>query len=838
MAELRTALARFDDVLRQLDGVLARGRTVEANADVAGIDLVGATGQVRSDLGAALPDQIAIALDAAPLGQATIQHGQLAKLRAELARLGAVAHGVDELGGAEHVATQGGLDAIHGAAAIIQGHLLDDAQRQFGRVAAVLDDTPSFVSGKGGRNEHLLYIDAAIAAPTATMLHSAAGPVGWATDHQLVTFASRGASKVLHTQAIEGVRHQLDQALKVTRASAPAPGVDFLEANLVSEGARFFAAGRAMDGLSSIAPLGSLADDVVFDHALPALDRHIATLDAIAARIGDKSYSTAEYGRTIKVATGQLRTALADATRLDALLVDAPDRARSAAYLANNWGEFLIEKAGMWQAREQGTTMLPKTVQHFRALRDEVARILDDPQLLRAGADADEEMRALVARPGALDVAAIRHLIDGEAPLAAKRALVATVADLKPHPLDAPPAASVDEARRLLDEADVISDAVASLTTKHLDREERLLNDPDVLAAVEQVVARRISALGVADRVAEPTGNSLRQGAESFAKKLGVRESERSYDLPRPSDLTTFDRAAVAYRAELLTVTERAAVDGGLRAIAPSARPAQARAAAGEWLMRELDSLPAVAADAPAELHVDSTARRLTILADLLGSAGAIRHHGVEAGNPALMRASSEIGAIDDLWRYPDDTALRIARARRTFDSGPKAVADAITDYNGDMMTKLRSIAGELRAWSMLPDGTLPTTDMDRIAVAARRSESLRGIATLKVTAKSDGYSKVLEDWVDDIDTRLLDLDSILGARMPATQRGALDESLVALRSNLEQRAQLTASYRGSAWKLDEAAIEATRTRIDELADAVRTTHADARATTAEQLTW
>jgi hypothetical protein len=421
------------------------------------------------------------------------------------------------------------------------------------------------------------------------------------------------------------------------------------------------------------------------------------------------------------------------------------------------------------------------------------------------------------------------------------RALAELVADLKPLATDAPPAANVEEAHRLLDEAQLISDAVQSTTAARYGREELLLSDPAVRSATEQLLARRVAALGVADRVPEQLGGTIRSSTTSLREKLPLTEADYDYKLPKARDLEGLDRSAAAYGYELRKVATRASVDGGLRAIAPSARPAQARAAEASWLMREVESMPAIAADAPAEAFVDSSARRVSLVADLIQAVGSRRSGAGTADGDVLRRAASEVTAIDDLWRYPDDTALALARARRTMEGGPEAIAAAMNDYRPaeGIVGQLRDVAADLRAWSALTDGALPHSSLDRISVAARRSDALRSFASDMTTiTTSDQPSSRLATWLDEVDARLTDLDTTLAGAMPRAERTAVDDALAALRVNLDQHAALQKTYQGSKWTLDSAALESAVERIAQLDAKVQLVNVEARATDAERLAW
>jgi uncharacterized small protein (DUF1192 family) len=250
--------------------------------------------------------------------------------------------------------------------------------------------------------------------------------------------------------------------------------------------------------------------------------------------------------------------------------------------------------------------------------------------------------------------------------------------------------------------------------------------------------------------------------------------------------------------------------------------------------MRELDSLPAIAADAPPETYVDTTARRLALVADLLDASGASRYRTGTADGNVLTRAASEVASVDDLWRYPDDTALSIASTRRTFEAGRQATENAAHDLVG----RLRAVAGELRSWSALPDGTLPHTSLDRISVAARRSDAMRMAVDAERVAMQENKSEALTKFVVDVDTRLADLDVVLGGAMPRAERTAVDDALSAIRVNLEHRNELAKSYSTSKWTVDVGAVAEVKARIGELDAAIARTHLEARSTDAERLAW
>jgi hypothetical protein len=238
---------------------------------------------------------------------------------------------------------------------------------------------------------------------------------------------------------------------------------------------------------------------------------------------------------------------------------------------------------------------------------------------------------------------------------------------------------------------------------------------------------------------------------------------------------------------------------------------------------------------------VDSSARRVSLVADLIQAVGSRRSGAGTADGDVLRRAASEVTAIDDLWRYPDDTALALARARRTMEGGPEAIAAAMNDYRPaeGIVGQLRDVAADLRAWSALTDGALPHSSLDRISVAARRSDALRSFASDMTTiTTSDQPSSRLATWLDEVDARLTDLDTTLAGAMPRAERTAVDDALAALRANLDQHAALQKTYQGSKWTLDAAALQSAVERIAQLDSKVQLVNVEARATDAERLAW
>jgi hypothetical protein len=837
MTDLRGAIAGLDGLLGRMDGVLSRAATLDETVRVADLDLAASASAVREALGPAMPDQIA-AFTAQLPHDASMQVGELAVVRADLARLGAAAKGVEQLGGAEHVAAQGGLDAIDGAAGIVQRHIIDDAQRQLAGIRQDVDRAPGGVfSGKGSRIEYLRRMRARTEAGRETLVRG-----GGLTNAPGIDFATALQDYRLSRDGFATTLSQLRAWADALPGSAAKPTTPaWVADNLVSTRAQEIAVERSLGDIAPVEPLRGKSIEEVLDRAPQALDKHIALMERLRERVGDASYYSDGFAQPVRAMREHVTRAVQDARTLHAMLEHAPDRARNAAYLVDDWGSYLLEHAGSWNARDNGPKMLPTTIEQLRALREEMARIADDPQLLHAATEAEAEVRSILERPGTLDVGAIRDLLAGDVPHATSQALARLVADLKPHLPEAPAASSVDEARRLLDEADVISDAVRRTAGKQLGSDEQiLLNDDSVRAAVEDLLLRRQAALGMSDRVPESVSGAVRSGIDGLEKKLTVFEAQYDMYLPRVRDLDGIDESARAYRDELLKVTDRASADGGLRAISPSARPSQARAAQSSWLMRELDSLPAIAADAPPETYIDTSARRVALVADLLESSGASRYGTGTADGDVLRRAGSEILSMDDLWRYPDDTALRLASARRTVQAGSWAIGEAATQYKADsnLVAQLRTSAADLRAWSALPDGTLPHTSTDRISVAARRSDAMRMASERRVTVTKDSRTGDLVRFVTDMDERLGDLDTVLGGAMPRAERIAVDDALASVRANLDDYQELLKAYKGSDWTYDEQAVQVARERIADLDAAIARVQADARATDAEHLTW
>lgn len=842
MTDLLGAASRIDDAARSLDRMLTSGSIGTGHID--DLRIPDAVRDASSRLAAAMPTGLGD-----ELGRMYVPYNldvpKLAGVRSQIAHLGAVTRAVHEFGGVDHVVSQGGLDAIDGAADVIRRHLLLDANQQLRSAAAIIEDRPFGISmSRTSRVEHLGNVQRAMTAPMELLRDSGmVAEVGHPLISRLQAARQGTASRAQYDMALREARVMIDHVRGLNHATAPTTD-EWGERMLVSNTARSIATERAARGvLPAAPPLSSLADDAaVLSHADAALQQHAATFEALEVAVGSAGQYDKPFRDAFIAARQKLDRAAADMKRIDELLADAPDPMRGTSALARGWIASGARFANTPRAQHASAdpAILELAPVHIRNLQEHLARLSDEPDLLRAGTDIADELREVLARPGErIDLDVVRSLFDGDVAFRAKSAFVEHLPQVKPHPLDAPRTSDSQQAMQLLDEVDVLGSALAEQITKgRWVPAERALDEPGLREATLELLARADTALGTTTYVSERTASRLSDELAGVRSQLdGTSSIKRS---PREWELRTVLEAARTYRTELATRASQLADDGGLRAISPSARPAQAAEARTRWLVRELDQLTAPPPTATSAEHIDDAARRATLTHQLLRNLGSVQN--ADERRLLLERAMTEYQSLGPTWRMPDDVAVELTRLRKeieetgTLNLG-RQLNTTLPGYNTNPgMNRASSIASGLQSWAMFADGPLPETAADRLAVAARRGASVRSY--LDSLAGMDSYDRErirIVDQVEELRMRIATVDDIVGDAIPASARQGLDEVFANFEQELARRTSIHAEYKDPG-ATDQSVFASSP--VEEWIAALEDAHRAARTNASEQLTW
>ncbi|MCB0878837.1 MAG: hypothetical protein KDC46_07640 [Thermoleophilia bacterium] len=813
--------------IRQLDGAIvaidhaivdAVGRNGYVSLDLAPVRA--ATDQVEALLGSALPDAFC------NTGSSLTNGGYASKAfdgRVRLARLGAAARSVQELGGPEAVAARGGLDAIDGAVDIYRSHLAKDVGVSLDTLQATLENRLGMFDSKGEKSAQLrsLWIDASRALAGARELGMDTSRIGTKTDHiWSASVSNRGYRNAVHDaeDLLGAVRGYVRELPKATTKQTEQLHSSIAHAE----------AARASIDLPAVQSLAAIEDPAAAVAAAPAtLAGHLQLLDALSERVAGHNYYQPEWTELLAPFRSDLVRIADDIDALKPLLADGPESAEAAAAGASEWirygDSYLAEsiRGRRPLGYDNVSELFTNSSEDLRELKTQIERMLDDPSLTHVRSDVRDEVRELLDRPGELDVAALRDVFEGDAPETARRAFVEAFADGPLLDEQAAAATTTDEAIRRLDEAALISDAVQHIArTAPENRAYWLaLDEPGIRDAIRDTEHRRMLALGMSELVPPGVANGVKSNAEGTIATLNRHDTAEPYQRVMSRTLTAADDAATKYRDTLIDLTQRAQRDGGLRTITPSERPDATTAAAADWIVRELDRLEPLAVDASSDAHVDQLGRRLSLLADLSRS--------IRPDDAKLARLRSELGALDNLWRAPDDVALEVARLRSLPDDA-LARAGQSDGLTATVPYRLRQAVEKLRAWTMFDDGVLPSTDVDRLAVAARRASN-----TARVDPTGNWVSrKPIEArnlWLQEMDARVIDIESLLGTDAPRDALRAVRATRGELQRDVDAAMQLGYQQR-ERWVPDQAHTTAYRDALGRLAREVEQLHVDARA--------
>ncbi len=843
MTDLLGAASRIDDAVRVVDRILASG-TGGANPTDTRL-ITGAVSDATTQLAAAMPSGFGGELRSFYLPY-DLNLPQLATARSQLGHLSAVTRAVHELGGVDHVVSQGGLDAVDGAADVIRRHLLLDANDQLRSAKAIIDDRPFGISmSRGTRSEHLGTVRRAMAAPMEQLRDS--GMVDEAGD-PLVTrlqAARQGtASKAEYDRVIRDAGEMVDHVRGLGPTTAPTSD-SWAERMLVSNRARSIATEHAARATLPTAPrLASLADDAaVLAHADAALEQHAATYEALQVAVGSADPYDKPFRDAFIAARQKLDRASEDVTRIDQLLADAPDSMRDTAFLARDWVSAGARLANTSRDRfaSGDSRLMTSTLDHIRSLQAHLATVTNEPHLLRAGTEIGEEIQEVLARPGErIDLDVMRGLLAGDVGTRARTAFVEHLPRIKPHPVDAAQTRDMQEAVKLLDEVELIGTAMDSQITKsRWVPDERYLDEPGLREATADMVARADGALGTSALVGERTASLLETQVSNLRGHLD-RVDPAAGRRPGDFELGNLLAATRDYRTELAARASQFGDDGGLRAITPSARPAQAAEARTRWLVRELDALTVPAAGATSAEHIDDAARRATLTHELLHNISNVKDP--DEKRALLERAMTEYQSLGPTWRMPDDVAIDVIRIRDEIQRTGSLNLDrqlnvTVSGYNTNPgMNRASSIASGLQAWAMFADGPLPETAADRLAVAARRGASVRSyLDSLADMPPYDRERIRIVDQIEELRMRIATVDEIAGDTVPASVRSGLDEVFANFEAEIARRTSLRAEYRDPG-PADPSVYASSP--VDAWVASLEDAHRAARASDAEQLTW
>ncbi|MCW2920318.1 MAG: hypothetical protein JWL76_192 [Thermoleophilia bacterium] len=841
MTDLLGAASRIDDAMRALDRIVAN-----SNGGLDGVSHIGiphVMSETTTQLAAAMPNGLSNELRSFYIPyDAGID--KLATVRSQLAHLGAVTRAVHELGGVDHVVSQGGLDAIDGATDVVRRHLLLDASDRMRAAGSMIDERPFGVGmSRKARTQHVADVRRAILAPMVQLADD--GVVdGEASTRLAGRFRDLhyDVTKDQYDQVLRDARSMVDQSANVNPATLPAPSAAWTERMLVSTRARAIAAEAATRTKLPTAPrLSTLADDAsVLANSGVALEQHAATFEALHTAVGDANYYSPAFREVIDAARAKIDRAAEDLLRINQLLSDTPDALRTTSMIANDWVSYNARYANRGTGGGSvDSNMLTGTLSAIRSLQKGLAAVVDEPELLRAGTDIADEVQEVLTRPGArLDLEVLRGLLGGDTASRAKAALVQHVPSIKPHTSDTLRTTDVQHALQLLDEAELIGTSLSDQVTKGrwvpIERSLAQANFPDVTA---ELLNRADTALGTSALVGESAVRSLETSIAHLRKAF----TPEARSAPRAHDLSATLKAVRGYRTELASRAERASVDGGLRAITPSARPAQALEARSRWILRELDALTAPAADASSADHIDHAARRASIVHDLLRVAQ-------ESANGPLRtalveRAATEYQSLGETWRMPDDVARWLWQVRDDIQRNGTINIDrqlnaTLPGYNTNPgMNRARGIATGLQSWSMFTDGPLPETAADRLSVAARRAGSTRQYVDNMIEAHGEKLDELpLWAQLGELRAQIAGVNEIAQDAVPGHVQSGLDELLATIGSEVERRSTANRSFE------KHGPIPATlwdgRTHLDAWVAALEDAHRTARATAADEIAW
>lgn len=843
MTDLLGAASRIDDAARAMDRIMAAGSMGTGHIDDLRIN--DAVSDATTQLAAAMPSGFGGELRNFYVPY-DLNVPKLAVARSQLGQLSAVTRAVHELGGVDHVVSQGGLDAVDGAADVIRRHLLLDANDQLRSAAAVIEDRPFGVSmSRTSRMDHLGNVRRVMAAPMEQL--RASGMVVESGDPivtRLQNVRGNSASRMQYEQVLREADVMVDHVRGLNPATAPTAD-SFAERMLVSNRARSIATERAARSTLPTAPrLGSLTDDAaVLGHADAALEQHAATFEALQIAVGSATPREAPFQQAFVAARSKLDRALEDVTRIEQLLDDAPDSMRASGSLARDWVSYSARFAdpGATSRPSGDAKMVANALEHVRDLQAQLAKVGDEPELLRAGTDVADEVQEVLARPGDhIDLDVMRGLLTGDLAVPARAAFLEHLPRIKPHPADAPRTADVQETLRLLDEVDLIGTSLGEQIKKERwDPVERYLDEPALRGATVDMVARADGALGTTALVSESASSKLQAQVTSLRGHLDGIDPD-AVRRPRDYELGNLLAAVRGYRTELAARASQVADDGGLRAVTPSARPVQAAEARTRWLVRELDALTMPAAGATSAEHIDHAARRATLTHQLLRNLSNVQDPGEQ--RVLLERAMTEYQSLGPTWRMPDDVAVDLVRIRDeiqrtgTLNLG-RQLNTTLPGYNTNPgMIRANNVATGLQAWAMFADGPLPETAADQLAVAARRGASVRSyLDSLASMPEYDRERLRIFDQIEELRMRVATVDEIAGDAVPASVRRGLDEVFANFEAELARRTSIHAEYRDPG--APDPSVFAS-SPLDTWVSALEDAHRAARASASEQLTW
>ncbi len=839
MSDLLGAASRIDDAARTLDRMFLQPGTGLGSSASASITQV--MSDTTTQLAAAMPNGLGSELRSFYIPyDANVT--TLANVRSQLAHLGAVTRAVHELGGVDHVVSQGGLDAIDGAADVIRRSLLLDGVNQLRSAGALVDERPFGISmSSKARSQHVAQVRRALEAPITELTQAGFLDDSGAALIERMRNASYDVSRATYDSVMQDAKAVVHDMTIANPATLPGPSAEWSERMLVSTRARAIAEETSSRARLPVAPrLATLADDEsVLAHAHAALDQHAATFEALQTAAGSETVHSAPFRGLLASARDKIGRAAEDLDRIKLLLADAPDDLRDASDLASHWASYNARAVNNGTNGSVDSRMLANTLTNIRRLQTGLDDVLQEPDLLRAGTDVADEVREVLARPGArLDLDVLRELFDGPSSTAARAALVEHVADVTPHAPGQPRTTDIAESLRLLDEVELIGRSIRDQTEKGrwVPTERSLAEQPFTRAALE-VVERADTALGTRPLVSEATSNRLWSSVLSLRDKL----NGTSTAAPHSWDFETLLDGAGTYRRELAAHAERAAADGGLRAISPSSRPTQAVEARSRWLVRELDALTAPATDATSAVRIDDAARRATILHDVLRLSNETKD--ASAREALLQRAATEYQSLGETWRMPDDVAMSLHRMREeirttgTIDTG-RQLDTSRPGYNTNPgLDRARSIASGLQAWSMFTDGPLPETAVDRLAVAARRGASVRSYFDEMAAAGGDKVDGLpFPSQVEELRLRVAAVEDVAGEAVPASVRAGLDEMYARISGEVTRRNEAYGKFEKPGGIPPE--VWAGREQLEAWITALDDAHRTARAAASESISW
>ncbi len=820
MPDLGPIIGRLDDAARALDAAMSSAvRHTSRKVSVDAPALEAAAHETRTALGAALPDSL---LGHLSTNGSELHFSTASQIRAKLAQLGAAAKAVEQLGGVESVVRQGGLDAVDGAVELYRRGVVDHLKPTFKLVDDALDlNRGWFAPGAEVRKERLEELKA-----VTELLREVDPHIGMTTRNlqakaRMVDRYFYSPSGSEYKAAVKGVREWMDAIHAAGDRLPTAP--DNLASTLSSGSAKATHARQGMVEIPEIVALASLPDDAaVAGAAIPSLDRHEQVVTVIGDRLQGVNRYDKEFRTRLAMFRDDARRMTADLERIRPLVAEAPDAAEQALDDALSWthhAEAEMQKAALGKNVDFNTVKFLEAQQiNFGELRTQLQRLLDDPSLATVRLDTREEVAEIFARPGHLDVAALRSVLEGDTPVTARRAIVASFADGPRIDPATPAATSVEESLRLLDEADLIDEAIQSIARRDPAPKSYwlMLDEEGIRHAIADATKRRQLALGTADMLPDRIVSDLRQDLRRIPERLATHDGNDTLSKLTSTDLQSARRSAATYRSKLADLSARADRDGGLRTLSPSTRVGAARDANRRWLLDELDAMSRPAADATPEAQLDHVARRISLLADLSDATP-------RSLDPVLRRIRTELDAIDAHWLMPDDTAISLELMRHI---EPEQLATLDMHSMDNTARSMRRIAADLRAWRNLDDGVLPTTDVDRLAVAARRATDLAEF----VTGSKPGKAEDLTKWLMNIRSRIAVVERTMPARGAEAELRAVHAATTHVDAALDRYAELAKTYKSSRWSTTPEDFTALHESVAALAARIEQDHVDLRA--------